>query len=209
MTAPAHTPLLRLVGGPDRGASVDREETDDAELVVRARSGDRWAEEALYRRHAPKVLNSAVHLLGRHADADDVVQDAFVTAFERLDTLREPGAFRGWVCRIAVNLILHRLRRRKILRMLALDGGTDDATFTLLASEGSRPDLRAELAELDRVLARLPTEQRVVWTLHRVEGWSLRETAELVDASTATVKRRLAAAASAIEVHRTGRGWTT
>ena len=79
-----------------------------------------------------------------------------------------------------------------------LDQGVDDASFAALAVEGTRPDLRAELAELDRILKKLPLEQRMTWLLHRVEGWSIRETAGALDCSTATVKRRLSAADSAV-----------
>jgi RNA polymerase sigma-70 factor (ECF subfamily) len=202
-------PHLRVVGVPSSGgAETSRagDGVDDAELVRRARSGDRWAEEMLYRRHAGRVLNAATRMLGRHADADDVMQDAFVTALGKLDRLEDPAKFGAWVVRIAVNGVRMRLRRRKLRRMLGLERGLD-ATLGQLADVGARADLRAELAEVDAVLQRLPTDERLVWLLHRVEGLSLRETAEAVGVSTATVKRKLSAADGAIEVRRSGRGW--
>lgn len=211
MAPPESARLLALVpkdGVSDRGRASGGEPSD-AELVDRAIDGDRWAEEALYRRHAPAVTAAVVRILGRHADADDVVQDTFVIAYERLDSLRNGDAFRSWVARIAVNEVRRRLRRRRLRRLVFLDQGMDDASFAALAVEGTRPDLRAELAELDRILKKIPLEQRMTWLLHRVEGWSIRETADAVDCSTATVKRRLSAADSAIEVSRTGRGWET
>lgn len=184
------------------------DEPEDGALVARAQGGDRWAEEALYRRHARGLTAAVVRILGRAADADDVVQDSFVIAFERLGSLRNPEAFRGWLARIAINEARRRLRRQRVLSRLGLDRGIDDATFDALAVDGTRPDLRAELRELDRILAKLPIEQRVTWLLHRVEGWSLAETAEALDCSSATVKRRLSAADSAIDVARSGRGWS-
>jgi len=200
--------MLALVSREGRPAAV-AEGIDDETLVERARGGDRWAEEALYRRHAAAVTSAVVRLVGRHADADDIVQDTFVIAFGRLETLRAGSAFRAWVSRIALNEVRRHLRRRKLLQLVHLDRGVDDAGFAARAVDGTRPDLRAELAELDRILATLPVEQRLVWLLHRVEGWSIRETADAVDCSTATMKRRLSAADSAIDVARSGRGWTT
>ena len=203
--------LLTLVPAEGRSESSDDRpgEPDDAELVERATAGDRWAEEALYRRHARPITAAVTRMVGRHADADDIVQDTFVVAFERLATLREGAAFRAWVARIAVNQVRRHLRRRRLFGWVRLDRGADDAGFAALAVHGTRPDLAAELAELDRIVARLPAEQRMTWILHRVEGWSLSETAEALGVSSATVKRRLSAADSAVEVSRTGRGWTT
>jgi len=186
----------------------DGSQPDDAALVARAVDGDRWAEEALYRRHAEAITAAVIRMVGRDADADDIVQETFVTAFERLRSLREGAAFRSWTARIALNEVRKTLRKRKLRRLVGLDRGPDGGSFEALAVDGVRPDLRAELAELDRVVAKLPTEQRMIWLLHRVEGWSIRETAESVGCSTATVKRRLSAADAAVDVARTGRGFS-
>ncbi len=80
------------------------------------------------------------------------------------------------------------------MRMLGLDRGNDDATMDALASQGSRPDLSAELREIERTLQTLPLASRSAWILHRVEGWTLHETANALDISLATAKRRLAEA---------------
>ncbi|MBN8609444.1 MAG: RNA polymerase sigma factor [Deltaproteobacteria bacterium] len=167
---------------------------DDAELVRRARSGDRWAEEALYRRHVRSVTNAVTRLLGRTADADDVVQDTFVRALERLAELRDGAAFRGWVQRIAVTLCHHRFRKRKLLRTLGLDRGDDDASLAESAVEGTRPDVIATLRQIDRALEGLSVASRSAWILHRVEGWTLEETAAALEVSLATAKRRLSEA---------------
>ena len=199
--------LLALVpDGVDPGSGS---EPTDGDLVARAVGGDRWAEEALYRRHARAITAAVIRLVGRDDEADDIVQDTFVTAFRRLPSLREGAAFRSWTGKIALNEVRRTLRKRKLLRLVRLDRSEDTSGFAALAVEGTRPDLRAELAELDRIIGKLPVEQRMTWLLHRVEGWSIRETAEALGCSTATMKRRLSAADAAVEVSRSGRGWTT
>jgi RNA polymerase sigma-70 factor (ECF subfamily) len=164
--------------GAPAGATVQvlRPGTDTATLVIRARAGDRWAAEALYRAHAADVVRVATLLLGRGADVDDVLQDAFVRALGRLETLREPARFGAWVARIAANFARSRLRRRRLLRRFGLDRGEEAVALDELAVEGTSPETRAELARIGRV-----------------EGWELTEVAETVGVSLATVKRRIAA----------------
>jgi RNA polymerase sigma-70 factor (ECF subfamily) len=175
---------------------------DDAELVRRARQGDRWAEEALYRRHVRAVTNAVTRLLGRTAEADDVIQDTFLRALERLDDVRDGVAFRAWIQRIAVTLCHRRFRTRKLLRAFGLDRGNDDAALARSAVEGSRPDLVVELREIDRALDRVAMASRSAWILHRVEGWTLEETADALGVSLATAKRRLAEADERVEAIR-------
>ncbi|WP_236518246.1 RNA polymerase sigma factor [Sandaracinus amylolyticus] len=172
---------------------------DDAALVARAIAGDRWAGEALYRRHAPDVIRVATLLLGRTAEVDDVVQDAFVKALRSLATLRDPASFGAWVARIAANLARSRLRRRGLLKRLGLDRGDEEVSFDQLASDSVGPEERAELARISNVLRAMPADARIAWTLRRVEGWPLQEIADAVGASLATVKRRIVAADEEIQ----------
>lgn len=166
----------------------------DAELVSRALVGDRWGRDVLYRRHARYLLAIASRLLSNRGEGEEVVQDTFVVAFEKLGTLRDPAAVRSWLARIAITLVQRRMRRDRLLRFLGLDRGMDDATLDLLAEPSLRPDERAELALADRVLRRLPTKKRIAWMLRRVEGLPLVEVASACDCSLATVKRQIAAA---------------
>ncbi len=173
----------------------------DAALVAEALAGDRWAADALYRRHAPDVYRVATILLGRSADVDDIAQDAFIKAFRGLSTLRDRGSFGGWVVRIAANLSRSRLRRRGLLRRLGLDRGEEDQSFEALAAPALSVERRIELRRIGELVQRLPADQRVAWTLRRVEGWPLAEIAEAVGASLATVKRRVAAVDARLASH--------
>jgi RNA polymerase sigma-70 factor (ECF subfamily) len=171
----------------------------DGELVARSLGGDRWSRDVLYRRHAHYLLAISTRLLSSRSDGEEVVQDAFVVGFGQLGTLRDPTAFRPWLARIAVSLVRRRLRRGRLLRFLGLDRGLDDATLAVLAAPTLRPDDRAELALVDRLLDGMRTDLRIAWMLRRVEGLSLAEVASACGCSIATAKRRVAAADAEVE----------
>jgi RNA polymerase sigma-70 factor, ECF subfamily len=173
----------------------------DEELVRRALAGDRWGREMLYRRHAGSLLAMTVRLLANRGEAEEIVQDTFVTAFEQLATLREPGAVRGWLGQIAVNLVRRRFRRARLMRFLGLDRGADDATLESLADPGVSTDQRAELALVDRLLRGMKPALRLAWMLRRVDGLELGEVASLCDCSLAAIKRRIVEADAVIERH--------
>lgn len=162
---------------------------EDGELVLRALDGDAWAEEALYRRHVRRVTDAAVRVLGRNAEAEDVVQETFLKCFHKLGSLRDPALFERWLMRIAMNKVRGRLRKRKLLRTLGLDQTQDDATLDRFVAPSTSPEVRAELARIERALREVPTNHRMAWVLHVVEGFTLPEVADACDCSLATSKR--------------------
>ena len=179
----------------DHSPTNDPAGADDATLVARARNGDRQAEAALYRRHGPRLLARTSHLLGDAAEAEDIVQDVFVTAFAQLDRLRVPAAFGGWLLRAAVRRVWGISRWRRVRRRFGLD---DSAITFLTPHPAISPEERALLAELDLILARLPTSHRIAWSLRIIEGLTLEEVAAACDCSLATAKRHIARAQLAI-----------
>src|SRR6266536_1648948 len=78
---------------------------DDATLVERACQGDRWAEEALYYRHVSYIMGMVTRCLGNREEAEDVVQDTFAIGLDRLETVRQPQAVRGWFAQIAIRQV--------------------------------------------------------------------------------------------------------
>jgi RNA polymerase sigma-70 factor (ECF subfamily) len=202
----SHTLSLALVfsvplsGTMPRRAQIGPSESD-GELVRRARRGDRWAEEALYHRHARTVTRVVLRVLGRSSDAEDVVQDAFIVAFAGLRDLRDEDAFAGWLLQIAVRKVYRRFRRLKLLRALGLDRGEDDANLAQQVDPRANPETRAALGEVVRLLERLSAEDRVAWVLRRVEGEPLDVVAAACGCSRATVKRRIARADAVIRAH--------
>ena len=171
-----------------------------AELVARARSREPAAESLLYRRHAADLLAFSARLLRSTAAAEDVVHDTFLLVFARLHQLRDPAQFRGWALSIAVSLVRRRLRRERVLRFVGLDVAPADA-LERHAVSGLSVEARAELAVLDVVLARLPTQQRLAWALRHVEGEKLEDVALALGKSLATTKRYLAAAEAVLDAH--------
>lgn len=192
---------MRLITPGDASAPP---ESTDADLVLAARAGERAAEAALYRRHVRLVASVAVTALGPGADAEDVVQDSFLTALERLDQLKDPSQFRAWVVRIAVRHVHRRFRRRRLLRALGLGRGDDEAVLPQLAAPHASPEVRAELVRIDARLAELAPELRIAWILRHVEGAELTEVAAACDVSLATIKRWLHRSEQHIAMHTRG-----
>jgi RNA polymerase sigma-70 factor (ECF subfamily) len=145
---------------PRRQATVSRGEpialapvapVPAAELAERIRRGDTWAEEAFYRRHVVGVRAVVRRLLGSSVDAEDVVQDAFVTAFEIWEQLRDPDQAGSWLLTIAIRKVHRRFRRRRLMRLLGLDQTTEDTTLESLGRHDLTGEARAELALLDHI----------------------------------------------------------
>jgi RNA polymerase sigma-70 factor (ECF subfamily) len=172
----------------------------DAALVVAARGGERWAHEALFRRHARMANGLAFRLLGSAQDVDDVVQDAYVIAFDRLHALKEPQAFGAFLGGIVVRRVRRVVRRRRLARRLGLLPENEPLDVASLVAPGASPHVVAELAAVYRLIEKLPTDERLALVLRRVEGLSIDEVAEACGCSPATAKRRVAAAEARLEL---------
>lgn len=165
----------------------------DAALVLAARAGEEWAREALFRRYARLALGLAYRLLPRDADLDDLVQDSFFTAFQRLDRLSNPQAFQAWLSSIVVRTAGKRLRRRRLQMRLGLLR-SEPIDVEQVVSRSAPPDVGAELRAVYGLLDQLSVEERIALVLRRVERLEIPEIAEQMKLSTSTVKRRLNAA---------------
>jgi RNA polymerase sigma-70 factor, ECF subfamily len=153
--------------------------------------------DALYRRYAPYAASIGARLLGRDEEVDDLVQDVFVEVLRGLTKLRAPAAFKGWLAQITVRTATRRLRQRNLRRALHLPEAAPD--YEALLPGATTPEQRALVAQVYRVLDRLPAKSRVIWTLRHVLDEPLHSIAELTDCSQSTVQRRLIEAQSAID----------
>ncbi len=170
----------------------------DASLVVAARAGEEWACEALFRRYAPLVNGLAYRTMGRDEDVDDLVQDAFLQALHGLGQLHDPQAFASWLSAIVVRTAAKTLQRRRLLRRFGLRPAEAPPDIDALVGSAAPPDVAAELRAIYSLMDALPVEQRMVLVLRRVEGLELKEIAQAMKLSLATVKRRLTDAENAL-----------
>ncbi|MDQ2972399.1 MAG: sigma-70 family RNA polymerase sigma factor [Pseudomonadota bacterium] len=144
----------------------------DAELARAAVSGDTHAFEALYRRHVGRVHGAILRLTGgRHARAEELTQDAFVRAWQKLPGFRHQSAFGTWLYRLAVNTALMDLRASKN------DPVEHSVDEEALAGYGAHSFCPAEAKELERAVTALSPRARAVLVLHDVEGWKHEEIA--------------------------------
>lgn len=170
----------------------------DAELITGALEGNKFAKEQLFRRYVHRVAGRVYRLLGNDADLEDIVQDAFVAAYSALGTLRQLDSFAGWLDAIATRTAISVLKRRRLLRRLGLLHPEPIELETII-SRTTPQDLAAEFRAVYRVIDELPTSERVVLTLRRVEQLELAEIAVQTGLSLSTVKRRLAKAEKHLE----------
>jgi RNA polymerase sigma-70 factor (ECF subfamily) len=172
------------------------ESEKDAALVVRARAGDASAFEQLVRRHLRVAHAVAFRHLDNSADAEDVVQDAFVRALERLEDCRQPERFRSWLLTIVRNRA-HNVRAREAVR------ATEPMESAPRASGGPDPSVETEERELrerlDGALATLTEVQRNVFVLYAMEGYDHAEVAERLGVSTASSRFNLHVARRALK----------
>jgi RNA polymerase sigma-70 factor (ECF subfamily) len=172
----------------------------DAQLAIRARRGDDLAFELIMRRHNRRLFRLARSLVGRDHEAEDVLQEAYVRAYTRLDDLASDDALGGWLARIVANEAFGRLRAAarvvslEEFRAKAAMDQEDDADRGP-ASDQPDPERLAASSELRRLLEvavdALPEEFRTVFVLREVEGLSTAETAAYLAIRPETVKTRL------------------
>ncbi len=171
---------------------------EDAALVERSRQGDRAAFNELVNRNAQKVFRMARHMTRNDQDAEDVLQEAFLKAFSKLDQFQGDAKFSTWLTRIAVNESLMRLRKGRNSKTVSLDEEFevgDSAIQREVADDGEDPEQtygRTEMREiLEGAIDSLAEGYRTVFVLRDVEGFSTEETAEMLDLSVSAVKSRL------------------
>lgn len=171
---------------------------DETALVTQAREGDTRAFSDLVRRYEGKILRLAQHITQNREDAEDVLQETFLKAYEHLDQFQGNSKFYTWIVRIAVNQALMKLRRRKTDKSVSLDDNIDTGEDTIvreIAAWGEDPEQRFSREELgdilDNAVQSLEPPYRSVFVLRDIEELSTEETAEALDLSVPAVKSRL------------------
>src|SRR3989442_4313485 len=163
---------------------------DEAAIVARARLGDAKAFSELLRRYEGKIFRLALHITQNREDAEDVLQEAFLKAYEHLDQFQGQSKFYTWIVRIAVNQALMKLRKRKSDRSVSLDETIDTGEDTVareIAAWDENPEERYSREEMNDILTQaiqsLAPTYRTVFVLRDIEELSTEETAEALDLS--------------------------
>ncbi|HEX2674002.1 MAG TPA: RNA polymerase sigma factor [Polyangiaceae bacterium] len=164
----------------------------DQAVVARIRNGEHWCFEILMRRHNRRVFRATRAILKRDDEAEDVMQEAYVRAYEHLGEFRGEASFATWITRIAIHEALARKRRER--RFDTLDSAPQQPS--LMPPESPRNPEQAlndqQLrAVLERAIDSLPDDFRAVFVLRAVEQMSGAETAQCLDIPEDTVKTRL------------------
>jgi RNA polymerase sigma-70 factor, ECF subfamily len=152
--------------------------------VAAAAAGDVRAFEALYRTHLPKV-HSLVRRMTAGKDADELTQDVFVRAWQKLGSFRGASTFGTWLHRLAVNVVIERFRSDAVRRRRLHE---DDTIFDRLPAPSRSGDLAMDF---ETAIARLPDGARRIFVLHDVHGYKHHEIATLLDLSPGTSKAQL------------------
>jgi RNA polymerase sigma-70 factor (ECF subfamily) len=162
-----------------RNSDVRVDDAGDEILLGRAIDGDTGSFAVLVRRYTPMMRAYARRILSGSADVDDVVQDAFISAWQQLQNVKDPQHLKSWLMRITSRKALDRVRSARPQQDL------DDVR---------QAEAHAGLAALDRALRQLPDAQRQTWVLREVGGYSYDEISDELGIPTSTVRGLLARA---------------
>ena len=174
----------------------------DAELIARARDGQSRAFRQLVERYEDQVAATVIGMLGRGAEADDVGQETFIRFYESLNQYRGDAGVGTYLTRIAINQSLKALKKRKrwYERFWSRDADPDAALTREPPVPGEDEiDARDHAELVHRALEHLSDDHRAVVVLRLLDGYSTRETAEMLDIPEGTVMSRLYRATSTLE----------
>ncbi len=187
-----------MTGGADDRAS---ERASETELIRQAQNGSRTAFDALVRQYDAPVMRLALHLTGSESDAQDIVQDAFLKAYRYLGNFRFECSFYTWIYRIASNLCLDLLRRRKTRRedqAVMIDSSGEELDLLSNVSDTRammNPDRELQRKELGQhiqsALDKLTPRERMVFELKHYQGLKLRTIGEMLNTTEETAKNTL------------------
>ena len=176
-------------------STIASDKLSEAEAIQRARAGDRTVFEFLYRLHSRRVYAVCLRMVGNTTEAEDLTQEAFLLLLRKIHTFRGESAFSTWLHRLAVNLVLMRLRKKSppIVSIEATPDSNDEA-----GSQGidiAAPDLLLE-GSIDRInlarcIAQLPVGYRTIFVLHDIQGYQHNEIAEILGRSVGDSKSQL------------------
>ena len=165
-----------------------------AELLERAQAGDHRAFAEIYSLHKRRIYSLCLRMLGNAAEAEDLTQEAFLQLHRKIGTFRGESAFSTWLHRLAINVVLMRLRK-KGLQLISLDEAMEPTTEERPGRSFGTDDLSLTGAidrlALQRAIDDLPAGYRLIFMLHDIEGYEHNEIADMLKCSIGNSKSQL------------------
>lgn len=169
-------------------------EITDYELVELSRKGDQFAFSEIVKRHKARVASTVFGMLGHCQEAEDIGQEVFIRFFKAIDNFRGESLLSTYLTRIAINLSLNEIKRRKIKRFLPIDN-IIEAGADIVSEHYHRQGVADENREIvQKALNKLNPKYRSVAVLRLIDGYSTEETAKILDLPFGTVLSRLSRA---------------
>lgn len=168
-------------------------DSNEAELIERAKLGDAQAFQALYDKHKRRVYSLCLRMTANTAEAEDLTQEAFLQLYRKIGTFRGESAFSTWLHRLSVNVVLMQLRR-KSLPVVSLEETTQGEEDTPKRDFGAEDLALAgsiDRLQLQKAVDDLPPGYRTIFVLHDVEGYEHNEIATIVGCSIGNSKSQL------------------
>jgi RNA polymerase sigma-70 factor, ECF subfamily len=167
----------------------------EAEAIRLAQQGDAAAFERIYSLHNRRVYALCLRMVGNTAEAEDLTQDAFMQLFRKIGTFRGESAFSTWLHRLSVNVVLMKLRKKKLAETSIEETNDPDDESSGLRRELGAPDLlltgSIDRVHLERAIEQLPPGYKQVFVLHDIQGFEHNEIAGLMDCSIGNSKSQL------------------
>jgi RNA polymerase sigma-70 factor, ECF subfamily len=185
---PKEAQLLGKDREKDRG-----NDSNEAELIERAKQGDAQAFQALYDKHKRRVYSLCLRMTANTAEAEDLTQEAFLQLYRKIGTFRGESAFSTWLHRLSVNVVLMQLRK-KSLPVVSLEETTQGEEDTPKKDFGAEDLALAgsiDRLQLQKAVDDLPPGYRMIFVLHDIEGYEHNEIATIVGCSIGNSKSQL------------------
>jgi RNA polymerase sigma-70 factor (ECF subfamily) len=156
------------------------DQNSDRQIIVRCKNGDVNAQFILYKQYSKAMYNIAIRFLNNKMDAEDILQESFITAFEKLEELANIPAFGSWLKRIVINNCITFIKKRRF--------EFDDIDDYSEQEEMGEDDLKPDPVHLHNAIKELPAGGRTILVLHALEGYKHREIAGMLGISESTSK---------------------
>jgi RNA polymerase sigma-70 factor (ECF subfamily) len=158
------------------------------EIIDACKTGDRSAQFRIYKLYYKAMFNTSLRIVSDTMEAEDIMQEAFLHAFERIHTYTGQGSFGSWLKRIVINKSLDAIRKKKVQKISIED---EKLEFPDIQEENREEEIQLQIAEVNQAIKELPDEYRLIITLFLIEHYSHEEISEMLHISNNLSRTRL------------------